>query len=111
MDFPPNSPVALITTNGMFIIDDIYEKDGRVHKDVPGGGGMFAMLGACIVSTSPTISRGIKWIVDKGRDFPDSLTTIITSWAVVFTTETTFHGKPLGVGISMRMRITESSNT
>lgn len=80
MDFPPNSPVALITTNGMFIIDDIYEKDGRVHKDVPGGGGMFAMLGACIVSTSPTISRGIKWIVDKGRDFPDSLTTIITSW-------------------------------
>lgn len=70
----------LVITNGMFIIDDIYEQDGEVHKDIPGGGGMFAMLGASTVASSPQISQNLKWIVDRGFDFPPSLTTILESW-------------------------------
>lgn len=70
----------LITTNGMFIIDDIYVQDGTVHKNIPGGGGMFAMLGGCVVSPTLKVSNCLKWIVDRGRDFPLDVTKTIENW-------------------------------
>ncbi|CAI4056629.1 Mak32p SKDI_03G0840 [Saccharomyces kudriavzevii IFO 1802] len=71
----------LIITNGMFIIDDIeHSKYNIYYKNVPGGGGTFAMLGACIVSPSNAISKGLKWIVDRGSDFPEEITREIKSW-------------------------------
>ncbi|EJS44512.1 mak32p [Saccharomyces arboricola H-6] len=72
---------SLIVTNGMFIIDDIEHSNHNVHyKNVPGGGGTFAILGACIISPSNTISKGLKWIVDRGSDFPEEVTKEIESW-------------------------------
>ncbi|QLG71352.1 hypothetical protein HG535_0B03920 [Zygotorulaspora mrakii] len=70
----------LLTTNGMFIVDEIHIRDGSNYKDVPGGGGMFAMLGGCIACLDERLSLGLKWIIDCGYDFPLSLTETIQSW-------------------------------
>lgn len=80
MESSPNETGPLVTTNGMFIIDEIHEQDGKIYKDIPGGGGMFAMLGSCIVSTSEQVSKNLKWIIDRGHDFPLSLTSEIEHW-------------------------------
>lgn len=72
--------LSLLTTNGMFIIDDIYTKEGFVYRDVPGGGGMYAILGGCVVSLNTDISEGLKWIIDCGADFPPNLIETIKSW-------------------------------
>lgn len=80
MEPSSNKLGPLVTTNGMFIIDEIHDQDGSVHKDIPGGGGMFAMLGACIVTSSIQVSENLKWIIDRGHDFPPSLTSVIESW-------------------------------
>ncbi|KOH00677.1 Mak32p [Saccharomyces eubayanus] len=72
---------SLIITNGMFIIDDIENSKCNIHyKNVPGGGGTFAILGACIISPNNKTSKGLKWIVDRGSDFPDEITKEIESW-------------------------------
>lgn len=70
----------LITTNGMFIIDDIVDLKGNIHKDIAGGGGMFAMLGGCIASPSSDVAGTLRWIVDCGYDFPHELKERIESW-------------------------------
>lgn len=70
----------LITTNGMFIIDKIVDQNQEIHEDVAGGGGMFAMLGGCIVSLNSKMSRSLKWIVDCGYDFPSGLMEEIQGW-------------------------------
>lgn len=80
MGTPSNELGPLVTTNGMFIIDEIHEQNGKIHRDIPGGGGMFAMLGACVVTSTIQISENVKWIVDRGHDFPSSLTSVIESW-------------------------------
>ncbi|EDO16406.1 hypothetical protein Kpol_1030p14 [Vanderwaltozyma polyspora DSM 70294] len=64
----------LLTTNGMFIIDDIIKNNGDRYTNIPGGGGTYAAIGAVIVSPSQEVKRRIKWIVDQGFDFPDELT-------------------------------------
>ncbi|CAI4037600.1 hypothetical protein SMKI_03G0750 [Saccharomyces mikatae IFO 1815] len=72
---------SLVITNGMFIIDDIERGSCNIHyKNIPGGGGTFAILGACIISPSHATSKGLKWIVDRGSDFPEEVTREIESW-------------------------------
>lgn len=80
LEGPSGSQNPLITTNGMLIIDKIIDRDGKVYENIAGGGGMFAMLGGCIVSLDSKISRSLKWIVDCGYDFPAELMEEITSW-------------------------------
>ncbi|CUS20969.1 LAQU0S02e02542g1_1 [Lachancea quebecensis] len=63
----------------MFILDEIYTSKESFH-DVVGGGGMFAVLGASIVASAYGLSRQLRWIVDRGSDFPSSATDILESW-------------------------------
>ncbi|CAL9730574.1 protein Mak32p [Monosporozyma unispora] len=63
------------TTNGMFILDEIHSKEGKVYKDIIGGAGTFTILGNLIVSPGHS-----KWIVDIGNDFPNELVPIMQSW-------------------------------
>ncbi|SCU98158.1 LAFA_0G15984g1_1 [Lachancea sp. 'fantastica'] len=71
--------MALFATNGMFIIDEIHAGTDSFYNIV-GGGGTFAVLGACIVGFSPEIAKQLRWIVDRGSDFPESITRQIDSW-------------------------------
>ncbi|KAL2709785.1 Protein MAK32 [Kluyveromyces marxianus] len=71
--------MALLTTNGMLIIDEI-ETESSHYYDILGGGGMYAILGASICCSNIDLRRGLLWIVDRGSDFPDSLTEAISSW-------------------------------
>jgi sugar/nucleoside kinase (ribokinase family) len=48
-------------------------------RDIIGGAGSFAALGARLFSPPPE-SASVAWIVDMGTDFPDSLITLIESW-------------------------------
>lgn len=41
---------------------------------------MYAILGGCIVSPSVEIKKKLRWIVDRGRDFPMDITKQIESW-------------------------------
>ncbi|KAL5316667.1 hypothetical protein ACEPPN_015716 [Leptodophora sp. 'Broadleaf-Isolate-01'] len=67
-------------TLGMFIIDEIhYLPPTPPVFDILGGAGSFSALGARLFSPPP-LSRTVSWIVDKGSDFPPSLTSQITSW-------------------------------
>ncbi|KAH7313152.1 pfkB family carbohydrate kinase-like protein [Rhexocercosporidium sp. MPI-PUGE-AT-0058] len=67
-------------TLGMFIIDEIhYLPPTPPVFNILGGAGSFSALGARLFSPPP-LSRTVSWIVDKGSDFPPSLTTQITSW-------------------------------
>ncbi|SCU91606.1 LAMI_0E06568g1_1 [Lachancea mirantina] len=70
---------SLFLTNGMFIIDKIDAYD-KTYNDVIGGGGTWAILGGCIVTSSLGVSRRLRWIVDRGSDFPVAATKQIESW-------------------------------
>ncbi|AET37585.1 Mak32p Ecym_1351 [Eremothecium cymbalariae DBVPG len=70
--------MAILMTNGMFIIDEIHY-GGKIYKNLIGGGS-HTIAGACICSDSPEISKGIKWIVDRGSDFPDKITKELQQW-------------------------------
>lgn len=48
-------------------------------KDILGGAGSYSALGARLFSPPPTSST-VGWIVDRGSDFPSSLSTLIDSW-------------------------------
>ncbi|PVH82596.1 Ribokinase-like protein [Cadophora sp. DSE1049] len=64
----------------MFIIDEIhYLPPTPPVFDILGGAGSFSALGARLFSPPP-LSRTVSWIVDKGSDFPPSLTEQIESW-------------------------------
>ncbi|KAF3767368.1 hypothetical protein M406DRAFT_39374 [Cryphonectria parasitica EP155] len=68
-------------TLGMFIIDDIeYRPPRPAERDVLGGAGSYAALGARLFSPAPTESQTVGWVVDKGSDFPPSVSTLIDSW-------------------------------
>lgn len=80
----PDSPDAPrhidFVTLGMFIIDDIdFIPPTPPVKDILGGAGSFGALGARLFSPPPTSST-VGWIVDRGSDFPESLTALIDSW-------------------------------
>ncbi|KAF6825191.1 PfkB family carbohydrate kinase [Colletotrichum musicola] len=67
-------------TLGMFIIDEIHflPPKAPVH-DILGGAGSYGALGARLFSPPPDTSS-VGWIVDKGSDFPHSLTDLINTW-------------------------------
>lgn len=48
-------------------------------RDVLGGAGSYAALGARLFSPPP-LSRSVGWIVDQGSDFPPSVASLIDSW-------------------------------
>lgn len=48
-------------------------------KDILGGAGSYSALGARLFSPGLD-SRSVGWIVDKGSDFPASVSTLIDSW-------------------------------
>lgn len=50
------------------------------QKDVLGGAGSYAALGARLFSPGPIQSQTVGWIVDQGSDFPPAITTLIDSW-------------------------------
>jgi hypothetical protein len=50
------------------------------QKDVLGGAGSYAALGARLFSPGPVQSKSVGWIVDQGSDFPPAITTLIDSW-------------------------------
>lgn len=50
------------------------------QKDVLGGAGSYAALGARLFSPGPTESKTVGWIVDKGSDFPPAVEELINSW-------------------------------
>ncbi|KAI5784981.1 Ribokinase-like protein [Peziza echinospora] len=59
-------------TLGMFIIDTIHHPNGQTLNDVPGGAGLFAHLGARLLSPPPH-SQYLQLILHLGRDFPPAL--------------------------------------
>ncbi|KAH8172651.1 pfkB family carbohydrate kinase domain-containing protein [Sarocladium implicatum] len=74
-------PAAIdFVTLAMFIIDDIdYIPPKPSVKDILGGAGTYSALGARLFSPPPQ-SSSVGWIVDRGSDFPEKLTTLIDSW-------------------------------
>ncbi|KAF7885263.1 uncharacterized protein EAF01_011328 [Botrytis porri] len=67
-------------TLGMFIIDEIhYLPPTPSVYDVLGGAGSYSALGARLFSPPP-LSKTISWIVDKGSDFPPSISSQISTW-------------------------------
>ncbi|KAI2635395.1 Ribokinase-like protein [Xylaria nigripes] len=67
-------------TLGMFIIDEIeFLPPMPPVKNILGGGGTYAALGARLFSPPPR-SQSVGWIVDKGSDFPQDLEDKISSW-------------------------------
>ncbi|ROW13243.1 hypothetical protein VPNG_04828 [Cytospora leucostoma] len=68
-------------TLGMFIIDEIeYQPPKPPQKDILGGAGSYAALGARLLSPTPAQSKAVGWIVDRGSDFPPAVTTLVDSW-------------------------------
>lgn len=96
----PTSTETLFTTNGMFIIDEIVNKNtGERLTDIVGGGGTFAALGATIVATAKhnfqqknvlseknkalSVAERIKFIVDCGSDFPyETVQSQLDAWGI-----------------------------
>ncbi|PMD23314.1 pfkB family carbohydrate kinase-like protein [Hyaloscypha hepaticicola] len=67
-------------TLGMFIIDEIHYLPPKPSVfDILGGSGCYSALGARLFSPPP-LSHTVSWIVDKGSDFPEAITTEIKSW-------------------------------
>lgn len=61
--------------------DDIeYPPPRPPSKDILGGAGSYAALGARLFSPAPQLSATVGWIVDQGSDFPDAVTALIRSW-------------------------------
>lgn len=70
----------MITTNGMFILDDIEgHGDSQKYSGIPGGAGAYAALGAAICSIE---NSDFHWIVDEGYDFPEEVRRQLQNWPV-----------------------------
>ncbi|TLS29571.1 hypothetical protein PpBr36_01282 [Pyricularia pennisetigena] len=68
-------------TLGMLIIDEIeYAPPKPPVRNVLGGAGTYAALGARLLSPAPTQSKRVGWIVDRGSDFPPQVSSQIASW-------------------------------
>ncbi|KAI3399706.1 hypothetical protein diail_6055 [Diaporthe ilicicola] len=79
-DVPAAQDLDFVTL-GMFIIDEIeYRSPKPPQKDVLGGAGSYAALGARLFSPAPLQSKTVGWVVDQGSDFPPAITTLIDSW-------------------------------
>ncbi|KAL4880886.1 Ribokinase-like protein [Aspergillus karnatakaensis] len=67
-------------TLGMFILDDIdFEGSRPSVKNVIGGAGSYAVIGARLVA-GRAYSRSVSWIVDVGSDFPSPVLDVIKAW-------------------------------
>lgn len=84
---------CLVTTNGMFIIDKIVNKEENIiDENIPGGGGLFSTVGSTMVVSSnnknipfpkEVLLPKVKFIVDCGRDFPyDEICPTLNTWNV-----------------------------
>lgn len=63
------------------VVDEIhYPPPKQPQFDILGGAGSYSALGARLLSPSPTQSKQVGWIVDRGSDFPPHLTSLISSW-------------------------------
>ncbi|AOA63122.1 Double-stranded RNA-containing particles stability [Komagataella phaffii CBS 7435] len=71
---------VMFTSLGMFIVDEVHLLNGSVRKDVMGGGGLYATVGARIVCDNP---RTIGGFADFGGDMVDDdheVKRVISSW-------------------------------
>ncbi|CAK7271220.1 hypothetical protein SEPCBS119000_004489 [Sporothrix epigloea] len=76
-----STTIVDFVTMGMFIIDEIeYLPPKPPVRDILGGGGAYAALGARLFSPAPTLSQTVGWIVDKGSDFPEAMGDLVESW-------------------------------
>ncbi|EEB08714.1 carbohydrate kinase [Schizosaccharomyces japonicus yFS275] len=62
------------SSSGMFIIDDVEHEDGSLLKNVIGGGGTWALLGARIWTPGAEAAR-LGLVIDVGTDFPEEVRT------------------------------------
>ncbi|KAK4230071.1 Ribokinase-like protein [Podospora fimiseda] len=77
---PEDQEIDFVTL-GMFIIDEIHFPPPKPPAlNILGGAGSYSALGARLFSPAPELSKTVGWIVDQGSDFPDSITSLITSW-------------------------------
>ncbi|KAF3993251.1 hypothetical protein FT663_00525 [Candidozyma haemuli var. vulneris] len=76
------SPDPILTTLGLFIIDDnIYPESWKreTEYNIIGGGASYAIVGGRIAS-GPSLGKRITGIIDKGTDFPQEVEYEINSW-------------------------------
>lgn len=76
------SDVTILTTLGLFIIDENQypASSGRAPEyNIIGGGASYAIVGGRIASGSK-LGRGVCGIFDKGSDFPQEIETEIETW-------------------------------
>ncbi|KAL5342405.1 Ribokinase-like protein [Aspergillus crustosus] len=83
-DYSPTGGIASsnveFCTLGMLILDDIdFEGSQPSVKNVIGGAGSYAVIGARLV-TGKAYSRAVSWIVDVGSDFPIPVLDVIEAW-------------------------------
>lgn len=84
----PEIPIKFCTL-GMTIIDEIHFPPPRPPMtDVVGGAGIYAALGARIV-TPTSESKTVGLLVDAGSDFPSHLRETIASWGMSSSTRDT----------------------
>ncbi|KAL8407917.1 hypothetical protein RB594_006647 [Gaeumannomyces avenae] len=80
----PDDQEIDFVTFGMLIVDDIeFPPPQPAARDVLGGAGTFAALGARVLSPGgghPPRSRTVGWVVDRGGDFPAAADGAIASW-------------------------------
>lgn len=75
-------PDPILTTLGLFIIDDnIYPESWQRESehDIIGGGALYAIVGGRI-ACGPELGPRISGIIDKGTDFPPQVESEIKSW-------------------------------
>ncbi|KAK1836588.1 hypothetical protein QBC39DRAFT_338467 [Podospora conica] len=78
-EIPVTQDIDFVTL-GMFIIDEIeFPPPQPAAHDIPGGAGTYSALGARLFSPPP-LSKTVGWIVDQGTDWPEPLTTLLSSW-------------------------------
>ncbi|QVM11316.1 hypothetical protein D8B26_005969 [Coccidioides posadasii str. Silveira] len=75
-----SEPQIDFCTLGMFIIDEIeFEAPAAPVKDIIGGAGAYAALGARLVA-GKEYSNSVGWIVDCGSDFPEAIKETLLTW-------------------------------
>ncbi|KAG2733737.1 hypothetical protein G9P44_003262 [Scheffersomyces stipitis] len=77
-----NSESVIVTSMGMFIIDDnIYPPswNRKNDTDIIGGGGPYAIVGATMIAGRENGHR-VSGIIDKGSDFPKKVEEQLNSW-------------------------------
>lgn len=75
-----HKPPKQLNANSLSQDDIEYPPPRQAEKDILGGAGSYAALGARLFSPSPAHSQTVGWIVDQGSDFPDAVASLITSW-------------------------------